>query len=550
MILKIKTYMFFPIFSLCLWSIQLTAQSEVVARGLQSSTEQTAEMIILTHDLFYSNMEIFAEHKNRRGIRTKIIRLSEIGVFPEAEEIKAYIHQFIDFNDSVPTYLLLVGNIYLLPAFRGINNALNDHEYSTPDSSDYFPRIMVGRFPVNSVEESELYVRKTIAYENEARNSDSLQWCKAASIAASNAHLDDMHGRHLVSVVRNKNFDPVDDFRVANQSFTGNNITSAVNEGRSWLFYLGLGDATSWYVTGGFNTNSISNSINNSGKLPAIISVGCRTAALDHPAGDCLGERWMNLGIDKGAILFIGATENTAFFLSDTLGKHTFLSYLNDGSETVGEALVYGKMKMYESFKVSFSDTAIREAMQHFLLLGDPSLMPWTEVPEETEVSLNIEADKNLLLVSVKANGLPVKRALISLSDDSFGIHQTAYSDALGQYRFLVDTDDSTRLYLSVIGKNLKSFRREFRLNDLLSLTENKVLIYPNPVGQYLTIQSSEDANAVVYNSRGQIVGSIKLIKGINTIDSKSLSTGVYSIRIAFEHEVVSKRFIKIDRYR
>ena len=56
-----------------------------------------------------------------------------------------------------------------------------------------------------------------------------------------------------------------------------------------------------------------------------------------------------------------------------------------------------------------------------------------------------------------------------------------------------------------------------------------KVLVYPNPAKEKVTIDGIEVAEVQVYNALGQIV---KMVRGTNEIDLSGLVEGVYMLRI------------------
>ena len=73
---------------------------------------------------------------------------------------------------------------------------------------------------------------------------------------------------------------------------------------------------------------------------------------------------------------------------------------------------------------------------------------------------------------------------------------------------------------------------------------DTKVSIYPNPATTELNIQIPSNVNleaVVVYNSLGQNVFESKS----TIVDLNSLSTGVYSLKIATSEGSVLKKFIK-----
>jgi hypothetical protein len=77
------------------------------------------------------------------------------------------------------------------------------------------------------------------------------------------------------------------------------------------------------------------------------------------------------------------------------------------------------------------------------------------------------------------------------------------------------------------------------------NLTENKLYIYPNPVGDNLFIDTSDKINQItLYDSIGKLVEIIKYLN--SSIPTDKLTNGVYFLKIEMEDDkILYKKFIK-----
>ena len=108
-----------------------------------------------------------------------------------------------------------------------------------------------------------------------------------------------------------------------------------------------------------------------------------------------------------------------------------------------------------------------------------------------------------------------------------------------------------TFLYAEI--SNLK-IKLENRISNCLPLNVDDekgyiidVQIYPNPANEYINIISHASLNMTLYNQMGNIVKKAKLKAGQNTINIKSLKTGVYFARINTESKFYFRRLQVID---
>ena len=73
-----------------------------------------------------------------------------------------------------------------------------------------------------------------------------------------------------------------------------------------------------------------------------------------------------------------------------------------------------------------------------------------------------------------------------------------------------------------------------------------KIVLYPNPVGDKLSVESHDAINAVeIYNMTGALVYSRKDCANKVEIQTEPLPTGAYLIRLTTDNTVVTRRFVK-----
>jgi len=135
-----------------------------------------AEYLIITHDDFYDAVQPLAEWKERKGVRTRVVKTSEIApaALLTANEIFDYIQTAYNTWNPAPSYLLLVGDSEYIPTHYHTTHKSSSHGgaktptdlyYTTVDGTDYFPDIYVGRLSVDSNQDAMTVVQKILNYE-------------------------------------------------------------------------------------------------------------------------------------------------------------------------------------------------------------------------------------------------------------------------------------------------------------------------------------------------------------------------------------------------
>jgi hypothetical protein len=397
-----------------------------VKAGLQ---KVDGSVLIITYDDFYNQVEPLAEWKHKRGLTTYLVNLSEVG--SSNTDIYNYIYDAYHGPDP-PEYVILVGDVGQIPTNSGIS-CITDHKYVTVDGSDYFADIHIGRISVQTQAEAEHVITKTLNYRKNPY-MDETDWFLEAMTISGSDYVDDYNClRCGFLMVDYAGFTYFDSLWNSNGLDTPTQITTRLNDGRSWIAYFGHGGSTSWYPSG-FNNSHI-NALSNGEKLPSIVSIACNNGQFN-VSGDCFAERWIKagaIGAEKGAVIIAASTAGSAFFYSDTLSRGTFISYFADSNFHFTAALNEGKMYMYEHFPEGPGGTTERET-QMYTTFGDPELDPWSGIPEDLDVT---HPDFVMLggapfPVTVYLNGQPVEGALVCLMKDT-EMYEVGRTDATGE---------------------------------------------------------------------------------------------------------------------
>lgn len=200
--------------------------------------------------------------------------------------------------------------------------------------------------------------------------------------------------------------------RPAAQPLNFTSVMARLEAGAHVVHQVGHGDRDRWSIgTDRIVSSNLARLRNgDSGKISAFCyTVNCNSAAVEY---DCAGEAWI-LSPTGGGLAYIGST-NVDFPLAAARHQNKFFqTWPGDGNVTLGEAH-YAAVAAAASV-VGNSDSNLRFLTYSLIFLGDPSLRPWTSIPD----LLTVEHPPTLALgsgaaqVTVEASGSPVEGALV-----------------------------------------------------------------------------------------------------------------------------------------
>ncbi|MEE9450063.1 MAG: C25 family cysteine peptidase, partial [Ignavibacteriaceae bacterium] len=442
---------------------------EVLQQRYGGRTEGHDIMLCIMPDIYIEEFQPYADWKHKSGTEIIVTKFSEIGANQSNPDIiKNYILSVYNTWVNVPTHILIVGD-YGSPA----GNApvkywtgwgwtfVNEDYFVELEGNDYFPEMMIGRFTnYNGTSGGGEYilqvmVDKFLKYERYPYTGETA-WYKKGTVCSNNAYPTQVPTKRFAaqSMLEYGHFTSVDTMMSNSQcTYDVSDIVAAINNGRSYLNYRGEGWYDGWHANCYYFNTSHVNSLNNGNKLTFVTSIGCGVAAFDQ--GNVFGEAWIEMGSltepPRGGCAFIGPTSNTHTYWNDNIDKGIYVGMFQEGLDSPGEALLRGKLYMYQYFGNTME---VEYHYKVYCVLGDPSMHIWKDIPKPVTVTYpnEIYVGFNQLQITVTetSSGLPVNNARICISGND--VYVTGTTDASGTAILDMTPASAGTLNLTVTG--------------------------------------------------------------------------------------------------
>ncbi|MEW5923562.1 MAG: C25 family cysteine peptidase, partial [Candidatus Zixiibacteriota bacterium] len=334
---------------------------------------EIGDMLIITYDSFHDAMLPLVEWKLQKGIKTTIANISAIG--NNSTNIKNFINSVYNI-DSALAWVLLVGDAAQIAP----GNATGDYSdtyYSKIIGTDDWPEVIVGRFSAENVSQVETQVIRSINYEKTPYGSDWFH--KATGIGSAEGpgghygEYDCVHEGNIRNDLLAYNYTLVD--QICDPGATASQVSTALNNGRSFVNYTGHGSTTAWSTTGFSNTNV--NALTNDNMLPLIFSVACYNGSF--VGSTCFGEAWQratNGSNPTGAIASYMSVISQSWAPPMYAQDEATDLLVAESKLTIGGLCYNGSLGMIEAVGA----TGIEE-FNAWTIFGDPSVMLRTDDP-------------------------------------------------------------------------------------------------------------------------------------------------------------------------
>ena len=285
----------------------------------------------------------------------------------------------------------------------------SDNWFGAVDGDDYHPVVAVGRFPVVEPAEVAAIVKKTIDYLVKPTpgawrrdvmfiTDESSYFKKTSDTIADSIGEQGFRADKIYASAEEAD-------NLAHQSA----IKQGLNDGQLLVHFIGHGGRFIWR-TGPpdlrknhdlFTLDDVSK-LENSGRLPMVLSMTCYSAPFDNPTEDSIGERFLREA-DKGAVaVFAASWRNSP---STEFSTHLVKELLKPG-QTIGEGIVRAKQAINN-----------RVLVEMYNLLGDPAVV--LERPrDEARLALDAQRWDSGVLVAIPGANFSGEVALDWLDED------------------------------------------------------------------------------------------------------------------------------------
>lgn len=431
-------------------------------------------MLVIYYDDFQEQAAAFQEWKILRGIPTEKYPVSEIG--DRAAEIKDFISEQYDQDDGL-VYVQLIGDHQQVPSFI-VNGGGSDPTYSLLEGDDYYPDIFVGRFSSETAAQAATQVERSIYYERYLQTD--AEWLRrAAGIASSEG--DDPSDIDHMDAIRDAllayNYNHVD--RIYAPQATSNDVTRAVNNGRSFINYAGHGSSHRWTTTG-FSSTDV-NQLTNDNKLPFIISVACVNG--NFTSTTCFAEAWLRAannttGNPTGAVNVYASSINQAWYPPMSAQEAAVDLLVSEEISVIGKLLFAGSIRMIDQW----GNQGVRE-FRNWNIFGDVSLQTRTNTPRQLIVDHPGRLHIGQTNYRVNTN---ISGAFVALADDSLDIIAAGRTSENGSVllQLTEPIEELTTLTLTATARNYTVY-------------SSPVPVVPQPDYPYMTLDRSSFEEAV-----------------------------------------------------
>ena len=360
--------------------------------------EETGRLLIIYPTAFTSNITPFYNWKVERGIQTLLAEYpTQTGTGSAA--IKTYIQNLYNSPDGL-TFIILVGEANQIPTLYGqYESAPSDPCYVKLAGSDAYPDAFISRISPTSAANLDYVLWKLIKYEKYPDTGPDAAWyLKGTGVASNEGSPPDWQRANWLRdmLINDMYFTQVD--QIYDPGATSSQVTTALNDGRSVLNYIGHGSGTSWGTTG--FSNSHIHQLANGYKNPFIIDVACMNG--DFTMSECMEEAWIRAGDTnnpKGAIAAYGASTNASWVPPCDMQNHAMVLLTTRQKQTVGGVCFNGLMHAMDLWGGSTGEGLM--LMEQYNIMGDCTTLltlgvePDTTAPEQITDLMALDPTSN-----------------------------------------------------------------------------------------------------------------------------------------------------------
>ena len=439
--------------------------NEVLQRDYGGREDGQDMMLCIMPDNMADTFLPYADWKEKSGTLIHITKFSDIGANNSNPDIiknhilAAYLNWPVP-----PTHVLLVGDAGIFP-YKTVTldgwTFANEDYFVELVGDDFLPELYIGRFTNQTTNQLLTIINKIVNYE-EFPYTDDITWYKKATVCSNNfTQSQVVTKRFTANEMETFGYYSVDTLMSAYPCYANlNDVLATINSGISLLNYRGEGWSDGWHANCYYFSTSDVTGLNNGRKLPFVTSIGCGVAMFN--GTECFGEAWLELGTPtapRGACAFLGATSNTHTPYNNEIDKGIYIGMFEEGMDTPGEALLRGKLLMYNVFGAT--DPYVPYHYKIFCELGDPSTHVWKDVPRQVNVDYpNIIPSgysQPQVTVTYSATGNPVRDARVCVFSDN--VHVVAYTDINGVALLNLNTTEGDTLTITVCGQTVYPYQ-------------------------------------------------------------------------------------------
>ena len=359
-------------------------------KPLRTAQTVGAGYLIITHPDFLAALNPLIALRTGQGFSVMVEDVEAIYDFYsdsrlDPNAIRQFLSDAFHNWNPPPSYVLLVGDgnydpknhlggtppTFIPPFLEDVDpwtgETAADNRYVAVDGADTLPDMMIGRLPVNTLQEAGTVIDKIVEYDQKPLAGN---WPRAISMITDDPdQAGDFPNEAEKLAVE---FDPIYNlrryyytppYRTAEQ--LKKEIAAELNRGASLVIYSGHSSIHQWAEENFFHISQVT-SLQNGRALPIMLEMTCFTSSFHTPGLDVLDEALLRYG-GGGAVATWGSTGLGLLKGHEALSQ-SFISEIYHGTNTrLGMAVLAGKttIALEQPYNIDLLDT--------FTLLGDPA---------------------------------------------------------------------------------------------------------------------------------------------------------------------------------
>jgi hypothetical protein len=396
-----------------------------------TQVSEIGNMLVITDAQYVGALQPWVQWKKEKGIPVEIVDVATIN---SVTAISNYLQQYYEANGL--TYLVLVGDENQVPV-ELVNNSGGqgycDACYGYVAGIDSYADLFVGHFLVHNASELQPFIAKVLEYERTPNTA--VDWFSVAMGLGSNqgdgigddgqadwAHQNGIK-TDLLSYTYTEVYEKYDGAHAtssptggltadASGSPSASSLTDVIESGCSLINYTGHG-AHTLIVTGSY-TNTQINALQNNGRYPYFIVVGCCTGDYDDDddTGETFGESWIKSPSSANLTGGIGGAFSSVYQswappmeAQDEMNKIITETAAIQTRHTLGSIHYHGCASMNDAYGAGGD-----EMTDTWVLMADPTMQLRTAMP----LSLTATHDAGAVMgVSTLMVGCNVNDAMV-----------------------------------------------------------------------------------------------------------------------------------------
>jgi len=423
------------------------------------------DYIMITHSDFRRSTEKLADFRRKQGLDVIVVDINDVydefsyGVF-DPKAIQRFL-RYAYFNwEKIPSYVLLVGDAHwdykyvydeyykkydqypriYVPTYHAqsvpYGETAMDQRFVEVSGDDIIPDMMIGRFAVDTLEEADIIVDKTIEYETKPNYGI---WQSKVMLVAddekskSGDEIFEDSRRELASDFVPVGYESIPIYlRVLKEPYLAKNaIIQGINTGVVFLEFSGHGGSYYWThenIFDGDNVKKLKNSV-----YPIVVTTTCENGYFDNPQGGnkTIVDLFM-IQPKAGAVACLSATRLTYGQGNAVFDKKLYPYIFNEKPPILGKIINQAKVDF-----IKMDIPAWTSSVEQYTIFGDPALK--INLPE---LKIDCELGKSSVSVGSK---IDLKSGYVK---------RLEVNQITGVKNWMTDTSFNGQLQMSVVYPN------------------------------------------------------------------------------------------------